>query len=88
MAGCSHRRGFSYVKLEETRACLFAIKEAQRYGHDQLIVESDCWHRVAKLKKKFGSNNSLGLSVLESLSLNFQLISFRRVKRGGNFICF
>jgi len=48
MAGSSQGRGFTNAELEETRACLFAIKQVLMHGFDWLIVERDCLSLVTK----------------------------------------
>ncbi|KAJ8449481.1 hypothetical protein Cgig2_002278 [Carnegiea gigantea] len=60
MAGSYQWVWFQGAELEETRACLFALNQVQRHGHDRLIVESDCLSLVSKLQKKEAANNSLG----------------------------
>ncbi|KAJ8451527.1 hypothetical protein Cgig2_018161 [Carnegiea gigantea] len=84
MAGSCQGMGFQGAELEETRACLFALNQVQRHGHDRLIVESDCLSLVSKLRKKEAPNNSLGffISDIFQLVFSFQFISFVQVKRG------
>ncbi|KAJ8444225.1 LOW QUALITY PROTEIN: hypothetical protein Cgig2_028106 [Carnegiea gigantea] len=89
IVGSCQGMGFQGAELEETRACLFALNQVQRHGHDRLIVESDCLSLVSKLRKKEAPNNSLGfffISDLFQLVSSFQFISFVHVKRGGNLV--
>ena len=63
MVGSCQGMGFQGAELEETRACLFALNQVQRHGHDRLIMESDCLSLVSKLRKKEAPNNSLGFLI-------------------------
>ena len=77
---------FMEAELEETNACLLALKEARELSYRKIIVEGDYSSVILKLQSKNRVNTTLGF-VIESilgLASRFDFCNFSHVRRMGN----
>jgi len=57
------RANFVNAKVEEARACLFALKNTLEAEHDGLIVEGDCLQLVQRFQSNDPQDNFIGLII-------------------------
>lgn len=75
-------------EVAESRALLFAIKLAKKYGYEASILESDSHVLVSRLSKAVVFMSDFD-SVLEDIlffSSGFRSLVWSHVRRGGNYV--
>ncbi|KAJ8434296.1 hypothetical protein Cgig2_009271 [Carnegiea gigantea] len=78
MAGARQGKGFVNLEVEEARACLFGLKQAQEVGFSYLIIEGDCLTLIQSRRSGTIHDNAVGLfisDVLEQVKF-FQFFSW------------
>ena len=88
LAAVRRARAWWSPEVAESRALLFAIKLAKKYGYEAIILESDSQVLISRLSKAviFMSDFDSVLEDILSFSSGFSTLIWSHVRRGGNYV--